>query len=245
MNFTEWEIHFSNNQSHFRDIDFSAPDNFTEAEKRLTKSSLQQFQRGEHSEGKHLFAFARKVEDPAYLRCISLFIREEQTHARVLAKFMEKHGIARIRHHWVDGIFRWLRKIAGIENTVRVLLTAEIISKVYYAGLHNATNSVLLKRICRQILNDEDYHISFQCDTLNPFYHRKSWLAKFFVRLWHFTLMSGTIVIVWLHHRRVLKRGGYNFAGFFRVTIKLFFACESAIRKKVPSIGPAKEMLPV
>src|SRR5690242_19382147 len=107
MNYTEWENHFKQNQSHFRDIDFSGPDQLAPEEKLLITSSLQQFQRGENSEGKHLFAFAKRIEDPAYLRCISLFIREEQTHARVLAMFMARHGIARIKKHWVDSVFRW------------------------------------------------------------------------------------------------------------------------------------------
>src|SRR5258706_2208578 len=184
MNYTEWENYFQQNQVHFRDIDFTVPDELSAEEKSIIYSSLQQFQRGENSEGKHLFAFAKKNPDPAYLRCISLFIREEQSHARVLGAFMDKHDIPRIKNHWVDGVFRWLRKSAGLENTIRVLLTAEIISKVYYVALLNATGSLLLKKICTQILKDEDQHIAFQCDTLNPFYRKKNYIEKFFVRSW-------------------------------------------------------------
>lgn len=169
MNYTEWEIYFQQNQVHFRDIDFTAPDELGPDERSIIYSSLQQFQRGENSEGKHLFAFAKTNPDPAYLRCIGLFIREEQSHARVLGAFMDKHNITRIKNHWVDGVFRWLRKSAGLENTIRVLLTAEIISKIYYVGLCKTTGSSLLKKICNQILKDEDQHIAFQCDTLNPF----------------------------------------------------------------------------
>jgi len=232
MNYTEWEDFFKQNQVHFRDIDFAAPDELSGDEKAIIHSSLQQFQRGENSEGKHLFAFAKTNPDPAYLRCISLFIREEQTHARVLGIFMDKHNIPRIKKHWVDGVFRFLRKSAGLENTIRVLLTAEIISKVYYVALRNATGSSLLKQICTQILKDEDQHIAFQCDTLNPFYRQKSFIGKLFTRTWHFTLMTGTILVVWLHHQKVLKKGGYRFRTFFYSTLKVFFDAESDIKRK-------------
>ncbi|MEI9811035.1 MAG: hypothetical protein WDO16_25880 [Bacteroidota bacterium] len=232
MNYTDWKNYFISNQSHFRDIDFSIEDKLSGSERSVIYISLQQFQRGENSEGKHLFSFAKKNPDPEYLPCISLFIREEQTHARVLGAFMDKHGIQKIKDHWVDGVFRWLRKITNLENTIRVLLTAEIIAKVYYKALYNATNSALLQKICRQILRDEDQHISFQCFTLQPFYQRKSLLGKLFVRVWHLTLMTGTIAVVWWHHKKVLRKGRYSFTKFFTDTLTVFFHAERSIRNK-------------
>lgn len=236
MRYTDWKNYFLQNQSHFKDLDFSLLPELTENEKSIISSSLQQFQRGENSEGKHLFASAKKNPDPEYLQCISLFIREEQSHARVLGTFMDKHNIVRIKKHWVDAVFRWLRKSAGLENTIRVLLTAEIISKVYYKALYNATNSNLLKKICYQILKDEDQHIAFQCFTLNPFYQRKPRLSKMFTRTWHFILMSGTITVVWWHHKKVFSKGGYNFKRFSLETLTVFFEAEKDIRNKQPSI---------
>jgi hypothetical protein len=230
MNYTDWENYFQQNQVHFRDIDLTAPNELTEKEKSIIYSSLQQFQRGENSEGKHLFAFAKRNPDPAYLRCISLFIREEQSHARVLGAFMDKYHIPRIKTHWVDGVFRLLRKSAGLENTIRILLTAEIIAKVYYVALHHATGSHLLQRLCRQILQDEDRHIAFQCFTLSSFYKRQSFIGKLFTRSWHFILMTGTIIVVWLHHYKVLKRGGFSLIKFFTSTLKVFFEAETNIK---------------
>lgn len=232
MNYTEWENYFQQNQVHFRDIDMTVPDEMPEEEKSLIYSSLQQFQRGENSEGKHLFAFAKKNPDPAYLGCISLFIREEQSHARVLGMFMDKHCIPRIKKHWVDGIFRLLRKSAGLENSIRVLLTAEIIAKVYYVALYNATGSPLLKKICRQILKDEDQHIAFQCFTLSLFYKRQSFISKGLTRSWHFILMTGTILVVWWHHKKVFQAGGFYFRKFFLSTLRVFFEAESAVKNK-------------
>jgi hypothetical protein len=242
MKYAEWEDYFWQNRAHFRDIDFDGADELTERERALIYSSIQQFQRGENSEGKHLFAYAKRNPYPAYLRCISLFIREEQTHARVLGMFMDKHRITRIKSHWVDSVFRWLRQLAGLENTIRVLLTAEIIAKVYYKALQAATGSRLLKSICRQILQDEDQHIAFQCCTLKPQYQKKSLLGKWITRAWHRLLMTGTILVVWLHHRKVYKSGGYSFGRYFMETLAVYLEAERIIRNRQRVI--AKETAP-
>ena len=43
---------------------------------------------------------------------------------------MTFHGIDFIYEHWVDTIFRKLRNFAGLEHSVVVLITAEIIAAV-------------------------------------------------------------------------------------------------------------------
>src|SRR5882724_1428986 len=232
MDFSYWKNYFVSNSSHFEDINWNEQEHLTKHEKEIISSSLQQFQKGEQSEGKHFFSFARTFPDPFYLETIRLFILEEQAHAHVLGKFMDMNGIPRIRKHWVDDIFRRLRKLADLENTITVLITAEIIAKVYYKALKNATGSALLKQLCDQILNDEDQHIAFQSYTLNLFYSRKGKIRKFFNRAWHQLLMLGTICIVWFGHRDVLKAGGHSFATFFVETMLVFLETEKCIRKK-------------
>jgi len=232
MDFSYWKNYFKLNSDHFKNIDWRQNHRLTQKEKKIVSSSLQQFQKGEQSEGKHFFSFAKTFPDPLYLETIRLFIREEQTHAFVLGKFMDMQRIPRIKNHWVDNIFRWLRKLADLENTVTVLITAEIIAKIYYKALKNATGSILLKQLCDQILNDEDQHIAFQSYTLNLFYSRKGKIRKFFNRAWHQLLMLGTICIVWFGHRDVLKAGSYSFATFFMETMLVFLETEKCIRKK-------------
>ncbi|MBS1610803.1 MAG: hypothetical protein JSS70_19015 [Bacteroidetes bacterium] len=229
MNYNYWKKHFEENRSHFSDIDWQLQDQLSAAETKLIASSLQQFQKGENSEGKHLFAYAKTFPDPLYIECIRLFICEEQMHARVLANFMRRYSIPTIKGHWVDSVFRQLRKLAGIQNTIMILLIAEIISKLYYAALRKATHSELLQKICAQILKDEDYHISFQCFTLRLLFQHKSSLARFLIRTLYFILMSGTIAVVWLYHRNVLSKGGYSFWSFKRAVLNVYYDCETLI----------------
>ncbi len=232
MSFSYWKNYFTLNSNHFEDIDWRHFDFLTPDEIATIGSSIQKFQKGEQSEGKHFYSFAKTFPDPRYLETIRLFIREEQMHAYVLGKFMDRNGIPRITSHWVDNVFRSLRKLANLENTVAVLLTAEIIAKVYYKALRNATRSMLLSQICDRILKDEDQHIAFQCYTLSLFYGKKGRLLKFFGRLWHQVLIMGTICVVWSGHRRVLKAGGLSFVIFFMETMLVFFESEKVIRKQ-------------
>ena len=230
MCYQYWKNHFETNRSHFDDIDWDIRDGLLETEKKLITASLQQFQKGEHSEGKHLFAFAKTLGNPVYVDCIRLFICEEQKHAMVLGRFMDKEQIPKISKHWLDNIFRWLRKLSGLENTLIVLLTAEIISKIFYKALANATMSELLKKLCKQILIDEDQHIAFQAYTLSILYARKGRIRRFFSRAWNQVLMLGTIIIVWTQHYRVLKAGGFSFMSFMLETLLVFVEADKQIK---------------
>lgn len=235
MYFQQWKDYFLINQSHFSHIDFSKSDLFCLDEQKLFNSSIQQFQRGEHSEGKHLLKYAKQYGDPCYTEAIKLFIKEEQTHALVLAKFLDKHGIPKIKHHWVDGVFRMLRQLSGIENTITILLVAEIISKVYYRALMNATTSELLQQICAQVLKDEEKHLHFQCCTLKILQQKKSKMAKLFWEFYFKTILKGTTVVVWKYHKKVLQAGGFNFYDFDN-------ACSSIINELLQMIKGQKEI---
>ncbi len=224
-----WLVHFKYNSKHFSGIDWKAKDILTERERSMIYSSLRQFQKGEHSEGKHLFAYAKKFPDDDYLKTIVLFIREEQTHARVLGTYLDIKDIPRLKHHWVDSVFRWLRKLSSLSNSLRVLLTAEIIAKVYYKALENATGSEILRQICRQIGKDEVSHIQFQCCTLNIIYHRSAVPGKIWNRLCQFFLVIGTMIVVWFYHRRVLSAGGFGMWRFFRSVCREYFSAAQAI----------------
>lgn len=233
MNYQDWKEYFESNQSHFGDIDWNSTDLLTEKEKSVIEASLQQFQKGENSEGKHLFAYAKTFPDAMYLECIRLFIREEQNHAKVLGKYMDIHSIPRIQTHWVDQVFRRLRIMSGLETTISVLLVAEIIAKVYYRVLAKAVASPLLGRICRQILKDEDMHIAFQCFTLHSFYKQKWVIGRWVYRVIHLTLMLGTIIVVWFCHRKVLSKGGFSFGRFFIDTLDVFFEAGRSIKNGI------------
>lgn len=232
MKFITWKQYFESNRQHFDHLDWNDGSRLTQQEKKLISSSIRQFQRGEHSEGKHFMAFAQSLQDPSYCETVKIFIREEQDHALVLGRFMDLEQIGRLKDDWLDNVFRRLRKLAGLEGTVTVLLTAEIISMIYYRALGFVTSSGLLKAICKQVLVDEEMHLRFQCYTLEIIYKRKSRPSLFFRGLTRSILMAGTIVMVWWFHRRVLRAGTYRFFSFFNAVWREFKHCNGMIRGK-------------
>ena len=176
--FKKWKAYFENNQDHFNDLDPTTNNGLTDNERKVIYKSIRQFQKGENSEGKNLYNYAKAWGNQDYLETIKLFIREEQTHALVLGEFMKANNIPKIKHHWVDGIFRGLRKIGGLENSINVLLTAEVIAAIYYRALKNATRNKLLTNICDQIILDEEMHINFQSRTLAFIYIGKGLFSR-------------------------------------------------------------------
>lgn len=230
--FLYWFNHFKNNQNHFEQIDWELDKKLTSTEISTITCSIQQFQKGENSEGKHLIHYAKKYGDSIYLETIKLFIKEEQKHALVLSKFMKIQGIEKIKEHWVDNVFRSLRKLTSLENSIIVLLTAEIIASVYYIALRECSNSKTLKDICNQVLLDEEMHINFQSFTLSEFYKNKSSISKIYSRLFHRILMTGTILIVWLYHRQIFLQGGFSFYSFYQSVFVEYFRSEKMIKDK-------------
>ncbi len=230
--FANWLNYFKTNQSHFDTINFSDGYKLSDTEKKNIYKSIQQFQKGENSEGKHLYNFAKDWGNREYFETIKLFIKEEQKHALVLGRFMKQNDIPKIKNHWVDGVFRWLRKIGGLENSINVLLTAEVIAAIYYQALRKATNNKTLVAICDQIISDEEMHINFQSKTLGMLHLGKGFFSRFIAVVKKRILMSGTIAVVWLFHSKVYRAGGYNLRKYIEETWKEYLRSEFMQRGK-------------
>ena len=127
---------------------------------------------------------------------------------------MNLHNIKQIQSHWVDNCFRWLRKLFTLENSITVLLTAEIIAATYYKALKESTQSKLLGIICNQILKDEEMHLHFQSFCLSYFYRKKNFVHKIFIRKIHKILTLGTIIIVWFDTILFSKKQNFLFLVF-------------------------------
>src|SRR5688572_4415129 len=152
----EWKKYYEENACSLLEIPWYVGPELSEEEKLAITSSVQDFQIGESSEGKHLIQYAReyaeKTGDLEYVNAIRVFIAEEQRHARELGNFLKINGIPLVKKTFTDGVFRKLRKLLGnLEISISVLITAEIIAEVYYAALRDATNSLVLKALCKQI----------------------------------------------------------------------------------------------
>ena len=189
--------------------------------------SIQKFQRGESSEGKHLYHYAERYAtetgDYDYLYALRLFIAEEHRHARDLARFLQLNGISLIRHAVADSVFRKLRNLfRSLEVSIAVLVTAEIFAQVYYAALHQATASAVLRRLCERILQEEERHVQFQTWQLSRLRGRRPGAARLLTWVLQRVLFMGTCLVVWGGHRRALGAGGHALASFWSAAWRQF-----------------------
>ncbi len=215
-----WVAYYEANARNLLRLPWECGAALTADEKAVLAASLQDFQLGESSDGRYLRqradVYARKAADPAYAEAIAWFIREEQRHSSTLADFLRAAEIALAEHTRLDAAFRWLRHRAGLEFFICVLLTAEMIGKIYYRALLQTSSSPLLRGICTQLLRDEVRHLRFHRERLALMRRRrprwKLWLTSAVHRLF----FKGTALAVWLRHGGAFRAGGIGFLAYWR-----------------------------
>jgi len=209
------------------------------AEKRAVIASIQQFQLGEGASGVRMLECARRFSsdtgDLGLLAALKLFLREEQRHSKMLARFLQKENAACLRKHWMHSIFRSLRGLAGLELCLKVLVTAEVLARPYYAALHDATGSSLLRSICRVILEEERAHLRFQAFALRLFQNRHRPLSEAAIRTAHIVFLAVTALVVWVEHKPVFRSAGRTFRQFWKETWREFDSLYCTISAWQPS----------
>ena len=215
-----WLNHFEYHAEHPRSVPQGLGDHLRPEERRLIARSIATFQLGEQSGGSSLLqaarCFALKHQIPSLVRITELLIREEQRHAALLRCFMEDHQIALKGSDWTDRAFRKVRRLAGLELYLHVLITAELIAIVYYRALEAATDCQRLKVLCRTLVCDELAHVGFESHLLLALRTDRVAAARTLMRLAHRIFLTGAASVVWVTHRSVLRRCGYGARDFLR-----------------------------
>ncbi len=109
-----------------------------------------------------------------------------------------------------------MRNLAGLEVSVGVLITAEIIAKVYYAALGKSTRSPMLRRVCERILRDEEAHVRFQAERLAILRRDRPEIGMKLTRLLHRALFLGACLVVWRNHGKAIRCGVLGFRTYWR-----------------------------
>jgi hypothetical protein len=215
-----WLNHFEYHAEHPRCPPADLPDVLTQEERRLIASSIATFQLGENSQGGTLLQaaerFARAHQSPALVRIVELFIREEQRHAALLRAFMQDHRIPLRTTHWTDQVFRGVRRLAGLELYLCVLITAELIGNVYYRALGSATGCQRLRVLCRTLVADELVHVAFESQLLLDLRGARPHWMRGLIHLTHRAFFAATACVVWSTHRSLLRQTGYDARAFLR-----------------------------
>lgn len=233
-----WVAHFRTNLALERTITWDDSHRLTRRERRAIARSIAKFQLGGSSDGRflqhHAGLHARRAGDHAYAEAARLFIREKQRHAAELGRFMDGQGLRKMRRHWSDSLFRWARKLGGIDLAISVLLTAELIALVYYQALGRATGSLVLRSICAEILRDERTHVVFQAGTLGRVRQGRSEAAVRFRVLVQRGFLLAAIMLVWVDHWRVFRAGRFGWRRYWH-------ACWGAFSSVEPLLSPRRQ----
>jgi hypothetical protein len=217
----EWVAYFQANALNGRGIPWERGAEVTNAERDAICHSLQAWQLGETSDGRHLRAaaarHARRIGDPDYLPAVEYFIREEQRHGELLGRFLDLSGVGRVRKNWGDHLFRAARYLLpNMETWTTPVVMVEVLALIYYNALRRATHSAVLTTICSQILADEIPHIRFQCERLALIYRHRSrpglWMTMAVQRVFFLVV----VLLVWFGHRGALRAGGYGWRHYWR-----------------------------
>jgi hypothetical protein len=226
VDFEIWLNHFEHHAQHARCVSPGLSDLLRPDERRLIASSIATFQLGEQSGGRTLLraaqCFAHRRRVPAVVRIVELFIREEQRHAALLRAFMEDHLIALKKTDWTDRVFRLVRRLAGLELYLYVLISAELIGIVYYRALEAATDCQRLMVLCRVLVSDELAHVGFESQLLLALRAGRVTPMQALTRLAHRAFFASTASIVWFTHRSVLRHGGYGMRNFLRACLSQY-----------------------
>lgn len=215
-----WIGHFKTNALEKR-INWDLKPNITPQEMCAILPSLQAWQLGETSEGKHLIAastkYAHAIGDLPYIDAVRLFIKEEQKHGNNLGMYLDRIGQPRVTKNWGDSLFRRVRYFnTNMEIWTLAVVVVESTAQIFYQSLKDATNCELLKQICNDILTDEAYHITFQTERLAIIYEGKNNFSKAWRRIVYKYFFYATATLVWAGHRKLFKAGGNSFDSYSR-----------------------------
>ncbi|QKJ32346.1 ferritin-like domain-containing protein [Mucilaginibacter mali] len=215
-----WIGHFKANALQQR-VNWEQKPSLTEQELTTILPSLQAWQLGETSEGRHLLAaatkYAHQVGDMAYIDAVKLFIKEEQKHGNNLGFYLDAIGQPRVKKDWGDTLFRRVRYFnTNMEIWTLAVIVVESTAQIFYQALKDATNCLLLKQICTDILVDEAYHITFQTERLAIIYSRKGAFSRAWRKTAYKYFFFSVACIVWVAHRQLFKAGGNTFGGYLK-----------------------------
>src|SRR5271168_2918608 len=138
-----WLSYFRSNQAEPQEIPWKDAQRPDEETALFLIPSLQQFQLGEGATGITFLELGRHhaeaTGDLDFTETLALFIAEEQRHSALLKRYLRAVGAPVLERHWVDRIFRKLRKLAGLECMVTVLVAAEVLAVPYYRAVYRVS----------------------------------------------------------------------------------------------------------
>jgi hypothetical protein len=213
-NATNWLRHYQDNRLNRTEPDWGVPCLLAPDLRGKLAVSLSHFQLGESGGGTFLLGQASGTSCADDLAALTLFVREENEHARLLARMVERLGGTLVTRHWTHRAFKLARRAGGFHFEIQMLLTAEIIGTAYYELLHETVDDGPVRHAIGLMLRDEAGHVAFHTDRMRACWH--GWLP-FERTLWQAQFQALLLVALraaWLDHGSCLRALGFTWADF-------------------------------
>ena len=210
-----WLNYFEHNRKHRMPIPWEKSIRVESHLKAPLIRSLQKFQIGESGEGRKLRRHAAETGNEAYASAMTLFIQEEQEHARLMAEILKRLDAPLLASDWSDNCFVLMRHLFGLHQELLVLLLPEMIAKRYFRALHDGTRDPVLRAVFAQIEHDEDGHLAFHIEYLRQEFTGMSFSRRMMVQILWRLVYRVTCLVVMFDHRDVLRAVGVSRRAFW------------------------------
>jgi hypothetical protein len=213
-NTVNWLRHYQNNRLHRTEPEWGVPCLLAPDVRHELAVSLSHFQLGETGGGTFLLGQASKSSCADDLAALTLFVREENEHARLLECMVHRLGGSLVTRHWTHRLFKLARRAGGFHFEIQMLLTAEIIGTAYYELLHESVEDGPISHALGLMLRDEAGHVAFHTDRMRACWH--GWLP-FERTFWQGQFQALVLVALraaWLDHGRCLRALGFAWEDF-------------------------------
>jgi len=202
---SSWLSYFHGNKSGASEILFPEKIVLPSELQQSLLASLQRFQIGESGDGQHLKKYAAAVNDPVYEQCIDLFVKENQSHAGMLAQIIKSMDGSLLAGHWSERAFVMLRRMFGLKTEVFVLMIAEVIGKCFYKNLADHIDNKTLKEAFSLIVIDEIFHLEFHCSFMSEQTRQYSAVFRQVLSYLWFALFYAAALVFIFDHGRVFQ----------------------------------------
>lgn len=206
-----WRAHFRANKLDRREPKWDAPLALCGDAVAPLRRSLEQFQLGDGGGPATLIAWnVEKLygNSDAARDLVDRWFAEEEEHARLLKKAVDRFGGTCIDRHWSFSVFCGMRRWLGVRFELTILLLTEIVSTVYYRLIRRRCGDEPLRAMCRLIMRDEAGHVAFHRDRLAL---TSSDHGARYGRVWEVgfrALGFAAATMLWINHARGLKAVG-------------------------------------
>jgi len=150
----------------------------------------------------------------------------------MLGKFLDRENIPRIERDVIDKIFRRLRRLAGFETMITVLVSRVHCAALLRGSPRTQRNVRCSARCGRRIQRDEDMHYCYQGYTLGFFSRARGFWSESLVRSLHRLLVlapDGRLH----HHRALFRAAGFSLARFLGMAFQALAQVEQRLGTNV------------